>query len=598
MAPRFIHHFWCSFLVLLTLFAACSDDAVRPDSNPVIDPPSSSTWTVDTTPAPFRGIASNGARTITLSDLGTFEFDGASWRQIAPGLTASEFTISPDGDIYAVSENVLWRLESDEWRVFFTPTSQGCDIYGRYFQFLGAIWAGDGGKIVAIGPSYECSVAYFGINFHYDGATWSEQWSNMGFGSCVWGTSESNVFAGGGHAIHRFDGTTWTKVYDTTASVIDIWGRSASDVYAIDYHTVYHYDGIEWLPIHTDNEIRFQGIGALVDGSVVVWGAEGRFTVQQGAQWISLSIPSRENLTGVWGPSLADLHIATEEGFLHKKGNTTTRLFGAPRLYWQSIFVASENDVYVAGEDGTLAHRGDSGWDPVLYEKGTQWLEVWGPAPNDIYLVGEQGRMMHYNGSLWEPQEPLTIKTLSAVWGIDGTIFVAGDGLVLKREGGAWSVMPGVPNVFFRDIWGTSTNDVFAVGAAGAVVHYDGTVWTPMQSGTQVELWAVRGFSRTDVFAGGKSAPFYGPTRYYAGTVLHYDGVSWTRMESEGIETVNAFWGTGPDQLFLASNGIFPLEGSTWGPSIGPGVKTLHGCSLTCMFAIKERSILRYEEQE
>lgn len=169
--------------------------------------------------------------------------------------------------------------------------------------------------------------------------------------------------------------------------------------------------------------------------------------------------------------------------------------------------------------------------------------------------------------------------------------------MILEHEGRTWSVMPGVSNVFLRDIWGTSKNDVFAVGDNGAVLHYDGIAWMPMQSGTQKRLWAVRGFSDTDVFAGGEWSPFYGPTRYYAATVLHYDGTSWTRMESEGIGEVNAFWATGPNQLLLAGDGIFPLVDSTWGPSIGPGVKTIHGCSPTCMFAIKEKTILRYEEQ-
>lgn len=371
MAP-FMRRFCWPFLAgfTLILFAACSDDAVIPEvPHETEKPPLSPAWILDTASYVFQ-FASNASRTLAISSLGTFEFDGTSWQKVASGLPASSVAMSPEGDAYAVSQNLLWRLEGDEWTLYFTPTVWGCNIRGDSYPFLGAIWAGADGKIVAIGPAQECGYAYFSIHFHYNGSAWSEQWSETGVGTCVWGASETDVFAGGS-AIHHFDGTTWTKVFTTTGGVIDIWGRSASDVYAIGYHTVYHYDGSTWTLVHTNNEISFRGIGALGDGSIVVWGAEGRFTVMQDGEWVPRSIPSRENLTGVWGPSLADLHIATVEGLLRRLGSTTTRQLGAPSLHWESVFVISETDVYVAGEDGTLAHRGGSGWDPVLYEKET-----------------------------------------------------------------------------------------------------------------------------------------------------------------------------------------------------------------------------------
>jgi len=259
MAPFFTPRFWYASLSVLTLilFAACSDDAVAPEvPHETEEPPLSPAWTLDTASYAFQ-FATSASRTLAISNLGTFEFDGTSWQEIAPGLTASEVATSPDGDVYAVSQNLLWRLEGDEWTLFFTPTVWGCDIRGNSYPFLGAIWAGADGKIVAIGPADECSFVYFSIHFHYNGSAWNEQWSQTGVGSCVWGTSESDVFAGGS-AIHHFDGTTWTKVFNTTGGVIDIWGRSASDVYAIGYHTVYHYDGSTWMPVHTNNEIGFR----------------------------------------------------------------------------------------------------------------------------------------------------------------------------------------------------------------------------------------------------------------------------------------------------------------------------------------------------
>ncbi|MDY7018536.1 MAG: hypothetical protein SU899_00440, partial [Chloroflexota bacterium] len=68
-----------------------------------------------------------------------------------------------------------------------------------------------------------------------------------------------------------------------------------------------------------------------------------------------------------------------------------------------------------------------------------------------------------------------------------------------------------------RDIWGTSSTDVFAVGGGGVILHYDGISWTLMNSGTTYDLYGVWGNSSNDVFAVGDT-----------GTILHYDGTSWT----------------------------------------------------------------------
>lgn len=45
-------------------------------------------------------------------------------------------------------------------------------------------------------------------------------------------------------------------------------------------------------------------------------------------------------------------------------------------------------------------------------------------------------------------------------------------------------------------VWGSSGNDVFALGHSGTIRHYDGTGWTDMTSGTTNSfkgIWAVPG---------------------------------------------------------------------------------------------------------
>ncbi|BAP55276.1 hypothetical protein THII_0979 [Thioploca ingrica] len=41
---------------------------------------------------------------------------------------------------------------------------------------------------------------------------------------------------------------------------------------------------------------------------------------------------------------------------------------------------------------------------------------------------------------------------------------------------------------YFAAIWGSASNDVFAVGAGGLISHYDGSQWQEMESGTLFNL--------------------------------------------------------------------------------------------------------------
>ena len=47
--------------------------------------------------------------------------------------------------------------------------------------------------------------------------------------------------------------------------------------------------------------------------------------------------------------------------------------------------------------------------------------------------------------------------------------------------------VPGNPTVFISNIWGTSSSDIFIVGADGLLLHYDGSVWSRMNSNTEVQ---------------------------------------------------------------------------------------------------------------
>ena len=58
------------------------------------------------------------------------------------------------------------------------------------------------------------------------------------------------------------------------------------------------------------------------------------------------------------------------------------------------------------------------------------------------------------------------------------------DGVIFHSDGIGWSRMPAPATEPLHDVWGTSANNVFAVGGAGTILNYDGTAWMLVNSVT------------------------------------------------------------------------------------------------------------------
>ena len=100
-----------------------------------------------------------------------------------------------------------------------------------------------------------------------------------------------------------------------------------------------------------------------------------------------------------------------------------------------------------------------------------------------------------------------------SIWGDpSGEVFAVCRQGILHYDGSTWS-NTSLPDEVL-DIWGSSAEDVFAVGwnwssatgTHGSIFHYDGKVWTAMTTPTSQVLHAVWGSAANDVYAVGESA--------------------------------------------------------------------------------------------
>jgi hypothetical protein len=157
---------------------------------------------------------------------------------------------------------------------------------------------------------------------------------------------------------------------------------------------------------------------------------------------------------------------------------------------------------------------------------------VWGSAANDVYVVGIDTSAAQLS--------PLVIHSTGS--------------------GAAWTTQtlpPLGPGAQLNAVWGSSANDVYAVGAATSdastsyalILHSTGNgTWTIQDAGGSTPgLSGVWGSGSSDVYAVG-----------YSNTILHSTGNGvWTPITS----TVNpqgyyGIWGSGPNDIYLAAAGL------------------------------------------
>lgn len=164
------------------------------------------------------------------------------------------------------------------------------------------------------------------------------------------------------------------------------------------------------------------------------------------------------------------------------------------------------------------------------------------------------------------------------IWAIVVTAALAGCGDD-DDAGASWQVvhreLPGA----LMSVWGTSENDVWAVGGdppeddlGPMVLHFDGSEWTRLETGEIGDLWWVFGFAGGPVYMGGAG-----------GMILRCggDGVpprscdedgAFTRMTTPGTDTVFGIWGASPTEMWAvggASGGArgafaWRLDGDVW----------------------------------
>ncbi|MDP2362777.1 MAG: glucosyl transferase [Ignavibacteria bacterium] len=172
-------------------------------------------------------------------------------------------------------------------------------------------------------------------------------------------------------------------------------------------------------------------------------------------------------------------------------------------------------------------------WDVAIIDENNIW------AVGEIYMNDANGNpdpqsynAVHWDGAKWELKKIgnqggwacHTVFAFSAIdiW-FEGTINWDGSNYTVHQNG--WPLMPNGDGWRINKMWGSSRNDLYAVGNGGNIAHWNGSSWRKMESGTQVDLLDVYGTPD------GKTIWACGYSGDYAVTVLlRYNGNTWSKV--------------------------------------------------------------------
>jgi len=310
---------------------------------------------------------------------------------------------------------------------------------------------------------------------------------------------------------------------DSRVAFTAVWGSSKDDIWIVGSQgSILHWDGATFTatPSGTKNAL-FAVTGT---GPTDVWAVGSRETV--------LHSTGLANGAAAWemGPSVAPVYAP----------------YGAPsnENLLLALWARAGGEVWAAGEpypvlpdegtrpvDMNFWRRGGWSDDPWTSDVVASRLVIrgfWAAAPNDVWAVGgndttttsRMGRTLHTSGSTngknptWTEYDSQSFNELNAIWGSSSNdVWAVGNAGVVRRWTGAspkrWQIVDVPTEDDLTGVWGSGANDVWVVGEHGTILHFDGTTWSErvaaFPAGLSPHLRGVWGSGPNDVWIVGDS---------------------------------------------------------------------------------------------
>jgi hypothetical protein len=327
------------------------------------------------------------------------------------------------------------------------------------------------------------------------------------------------------------DQAAWCPVPTTVSTLFSltaVWGSSKSDVWAVGSGgTIIHNDGAAWKITPTTVHNTFHAVWGT--GPNDVWAVSmtdaifhSNGFVNGSAEWtlapaakLTANDTNPRIVLSIWGAPGGDLRIGTRA---------------------RAVFDPSTGLLPFFNQYTKTDVDGGVGWTRV---EGMGTVHgFWGSSATDLWLIADdserngwqRGITMHGTPALdagdggaelaWQAVDSQSSLLLEAIWGSSANdVWAVGDeGVIRHLTAGAtrWEIVPSPTTNALHAIWGSAANDVWAVGDFGTILHWDGATWSASTAavpvGTKRHLYGIWGSSANDVWIVGD------------GISLHYTG--------------------------------------------------------------------------
>jgi len=229
-------------------------------------------------------------------------YDGAAWRDLAPGGDRTFWWVTGTGpdDVWMVGDGGrITRWDG----AAFTEHESGTDarLWGAVAFSATEAWAVGGTTGMAAGDD--------DVVLRWDGSSWTpEPLPGAPLGRAlykVWGTSSEDLFVVGelGTIWHRGPGG-WELQSDppvATSNLLTVHGCSSTEVYAVGGQDVLRYDGQAWSPLEVSLTNTVNGVACGAPGEAAIVGFGGLKQRLVDGAWVNeFTAAPHQDLHGVW----------------------------------------------------------------------------------------------------------------------------------------------------------------------------------------------------------------------------------------------------------------------------------------------------------
>lgn len=252
---------------------------------------------------------------------------------------------------------------------------------------------------------------------------------------------------------------------------------------------------------------------------------------------------------------------------------------------------------YVAqGQQLTLSAQADAsshflGWSGPCSGTSTCTLSLSSATEVQALFIKRQPVLCPQGSWCWENPHQYGSTQLK-IWGTSSSDLwsVGAAGTILHWDGQSWVATPSGTSQTINRVFAAPGGDVWAVGNSGTVLRFRQGAWASVPSSVQSHLTAIFGSAANDLWAVGANL-----------TILHWNGSQWSAVTPSGTPTakatLNAIWGSAANDLWTVggSGTALHYDGTTWTVASPIGTLNLQGLagsSRSDIWAVSSEGVL------